>query len=427
VSHTPALVLALVVLAVTLAVAVARPHRIPESLAAVGGAILLLVLGAMSAGAARAALGDLGSTVAFLAALLIIGEGCRRHGVFDLLAHRLGAGARGRPRRLFALAFAAAVGVTVVLGLDATVVLLTPILLATASRLRLSARPSAYACAHLANSASLLLPVSNLTNLLAFHAARVSFIRFAALMALPFAVAVAVEWAALQRFFAAELAAGPQAGGHTVPALDPAGPAPARETRYALVVLTLTLVAFAVSSLPGIAPLWIAVGGAALIALPSVARGGLPVAGAYVRAAQPGFLAFVFGLGVIVRAAADHGLHEAVVDLLPAGSTLPDLLLIATVSAVLANLVNNLPATLILIPVAGALGIGPLLAVLVGVNVGPNLTYGGSLATLLWRRIIHPGAVRVSLAEFTRLGVVSVVPGLALATTAVWASVRLVG
>ncbi len=85
---------------------------------------------------------------------------------------------RGRPRRLLVTTFALASVTTAVLSLDATVVLLTPVLLTTASRLRVAARPHVYACTHLANSASLLLPVSNLTNLLAFAATGLSFAAF---------------------------------------------------------------------------------------------------------------------------------------------------------------------------------------------------------------------------------------------------------
>jgi arsenical pump membrane protein len=79
------------------------------------------------------------------------------------------------------------------------------VVFATATRLQISPTPDVYACAHLANSASLLLPISNLTNLLAFHASGLSFTHFAALMALPTAAAIAVEWLVLNRFFAAEL------------------------------------------------------------------------------------------------------------------------------------------------------------------------------------------------------------------------------
>ena len=96
----------------------------------------------------------------------------------------------------------AAAAVTAVLGLDATVVLLTPAAFAAAAKARLNARPSVYATSHLANSASLLLPISNLTNLLAFRASELSFAGFAARMALPWAVAIAIEWAVLRKVFA---------------------------------------------------------------------------------------------------------------------------------------------------------------------------------------------------------------------------------
>ena len=89
---------------------------------------------------------------------------------------------------------ALAAGVTAVLTLDATVVLLTPVVLRTAQQLRVRRRPHLYACAHLANSGSLLLPVSNLTNLLAFAATGLSFGRFTALMALPWTVACLLDW-----------------------------------------------------------------------------------------------------------------------------------------------------------------------------------------------------------------------------------------
>ena len=97
---------------------------------------------------------------------------------------------------------------TAALSLDATVVLLTPVVFATAARLEARARPHVYACTHLANSASLLLPVSNLTNLLAFAASGLAFGRFAALMAVPWLAAIGVEYAVFGRFFGSDLNTG---------------------------------------------------------------------------------------------------------------------------------------------------------------------------------------------------------------------------
>jgi arsenical pump membrane protein len=98
---------------------------------------------------------------------------------------------------------------------------------------------------------------------------------------------------------------------------------------------------------------------------------------------------------------------------------------VAGISAVLANLVNNLPATLIILPVAASTGPGQVLAMLVGVNIGPNLTYVGSLATLLWRRIAHAHDHETDLGEFTRLGLRTVPLALAASTAALWLALQI--
>ena len=141
-------------------------------------------------------------------------------------------------------------------------------------------------------------------------------------------------------------------------------------------------------------------------------------------AAEPGFLAFVLGLGVIVRAASDSGLATFVGHLLPGGDGFPALLAIAAIAALLANLVNNLPAVLVLLPVAAATGPAAVLATLIGVNVGPNLTYVGSLATLLWRRVLHAEDEAVELREFVTLGALTVPAALVVCTALLWLAAR---
>jgi len=136
---------------------------------------------------------------------------------------------------------------------------------------------------------------------------------------------------------------------------------------------------------------------------------------------------FVLGLGVIVAAASDNGLASGVKDVLPHGASLPDLLLIAVLSAVLANLLNNLPATLVLVPAVASAGHGPVLAALVGVNVGPNLTYVGSLATLLWRRILRAQDTEINLGEFLKLGALTVPMALLASTLLLWCSIEVFG
>ncbi len=361
----------------------------------------------------------LAPTVAFLAALLVLGEGARREGLFAAAGAALTRRSAGSGVRLLAGVFVLATVITAVLGLDATVVLLTPVVLASTVHQRDAARPSLYACAHLANSASLLLPISNLTNLLAFRASGLSFAHFGALMLLPTLAAVGIEWIVLRRSFAPvlERVQAPTAAGAAV------APAEAASPRYALLVVTATLAAFALSSLVSLDPLWVAVAGALAITVPALLRRRTQPA-EVLASLRPGFLLFVLALGAIVQACAQHGLTSAARGVLPTGASLVDLLAITGVSAVLANAVNNLPATLILLPITALAGPGPLLAMLIGVGVGPNLTPTGSLATLLWRRVLSEHGIVPNLREFLRLGVLSAPAAMAAATVLLWVGLK---
>jgi arsenical pump membrane protein len=409
------LALSLVALAATLAVALAQPPWLPEAVVAIVLAAGLVALGAVSVQRARHAVDQLAPTIGFLAALLLLADGCRREGLFQALGNLMARGARDSPRRLLALVFAVASSVTIALGLDPTIVLLTPVVLATATYLRMNPEPDVFATAHLANSASLLLPVSNLTNLLVFNLSGLSFTHFAALMLLPTLAAIAVEWLVLNRYFAAELGR---------PSEHESSATVSHLPRLALAVLAATLVGFLVGSPLGVQPVWIAAAGAVAITVPALVRraeGALDI----VRGLDPSFLGFVLGLGIIVVAASQNGLGAAVRSVLPGGTSFPALLGIAAISALLANLVNNLPAILVVGPVAAASGHAAVAAALVGVNVGPNLTYAGSLATLLWRRILQAEDVDVNLGEFLRLGALTVPASLIASTLLLWSGVQL--
>jgi arsenical pump membrane protein len=329
--------------------------------------------------------------------------------VFAWLGVRLAAASRGRPRRLLVLVFAAAAGTTAVLSLDATVVLLTPVVLATAARVELPERPHVYACGHLSNTASTLLPVSNLTNLLAFAASGLTFLGFTALMVLPWLAGIAVEYLVLRWWFRADLRE------PAPPAAPDVRPAPV----VTLVVLGLTLVGFGLSSPLGVAPVWVASVGALVLAVRALVRQAITPAGVVSALSIP-FSLFVLALGVVVAALGASGLTAALRTVTPDAPTPAGLLAMAAIAAVLANVVNNLPATLVLLDVLGPHpATGLVLAVLLGVNIGPNLTYVGSLATLLWRQVL--GSDRAPrLREFTTLGVLTVPPALAASVLALW-------
>jgi arsenical pump membrane protein len=401
-------------LAISIAFAVARPGGLPEVVVAAPAAAVLVALGIVPPHEAWHTLREIGPTVAFLAGILAFGHLCAEAGVFDYLGEQAARTSRGDARRLLILVVAIAAAVTATLTLDATVVLLTPVALATTGRLRVPVRPHAYACTRLANSGSLLLPVSNLTNLLAFRSSGLSFAHFTALMSVPWLVVVGGEWLALRTFFSADL----RPSDHDVP--DGAGPAP----RYALAVLGATVTMFVVTSSVHIAPAWAALAGCIALLMPRLRRRDVRMT-RLLGEASPGFCLFVLALAVVVDGVTQHGLGNLLTRLMPSGASFAALLGVAFLAALLANLVNNLPATLALTPVvAGHPAV--VAAMLAGVNIGPNATFPGSLATLLWRRQL-PEAAKPSPREFHLLGILTVPVLLVAAVGALWATSRVFG
>jgi arsenical pump membrane protein len=408
--------LALIALAVMILVAVARPFGVPEAVVAVPVVGLLLAVDAVSVAEARHDLRQMAPVVGFLAAVLVLADCAGADGMFRAAGGLLArSAARSASRLLLAGAVLGAV-VTALLSLDTTAVLLTPVVVSTVRATKVPPRPHLYLTTHLANSSSLLLPVSNLTNLLAFAFVPITFPRFAALMVLPWLVATVVDTAGVRLAFGSDLAAKPAAPSQTA----------ARWPVATTVIVAITVVGFPVGSVLGVQPVWVATAGAVVLAVRRLLARRTTVR-AVVGSASLSFCVWVLGLSVVVSAVSDNGLGTVLQRVMPDGSSFWALLGVAAVSAMLANVVNNLPATLLILPVVAAGGVAPALAMLIGVNIGPNLTYVGSLATLLWRRVIADVDGVPTLGDFTLLGLLTVPLGIVGSTVALWLAIKVVG
>ena len=340
----------------------------------------------------------------FLLCITVVAELADRIGVFAVLADQAARLARGSIWRLWVLVVLVAVIATVVLSLDTTAVLLTPVVLAMARQLGLDRALFAYTTVWLANTASLLLPVSNLTNLLALHlvsgtAGFVSIVWPAAL------ACIVVTVAALAVLFRGSLRGRytrvPPAAAHDRPLLH-----------LAVAVCLLLGPAFAlgvdVTVASGVGALILVV--ACTIRAPQYLS---------IRLVPWLMLVGVTVLFVVIQILHDHGLVPILSAAAGSGEGFLGLLRTAGVSAASANLVNNLPAYLALEPVVAGSPVG-LAALLVGVNAGPLITPWASLATLLWAARCRAAGVSVNWRTFAIRGLV-LVPVLLLSSIgALW-------
>lgn len=371
-------------------------------LVAAGGLVAVLT-GAVSTHGAGRVLGRTGPVLLFVLGITVVATLADRAGVFAVAAHRAAVLARGSRWRLWGAVVVLAVACTAVLSLDTTAVLLTPVVLALAVRTRTPAAPFALATVWLASTASLLLPVSNLTNLLAVR--RLGAVDpggFVALAWAPALVGVLVPVAALAWVSRHDLA-----GRYDVRALQAPRAADPLQRRVATGVC-LALPPALVSGVPVEVP--------ALLAATVL----LALAWWRDRARPRGItdlplLVGVLGLFLLAEAATEHGLPALLSSVAGTGESPVDLLRVAAVGAAAANVVDNLPAYAALESVAGSST--RLVALLVGTNLGPLVTPWACLATLLWARACRAAGVPVDWRAFARRGCL-LVPVLVLAAVA---------
>jgi arsenical pump membrane protein len=332
----------------------------------------------------------------FLVSITVVAELSDAAGVFAAAAARAARLARGRVAVLWLLVVVLGVAATVVLSLDTTAVLLTPVVLTLAHRLRLPAAPLAMTTVWLANTASLLLPVSNLTNLLSLHRMQALGVGLAGYLRLTWApalAAVAVTVLVLGALFGRRLRGRFEALPEH-PAAD----------RVLLGIGTAVCVLLGPAFVTGVPVAWPASAAAVVLVAAFAVRN---------RSALRWSLLpwpLVLGVGALfaaVQVANAHGLAALLTGLAGTGNGFLPYLRLASVAAIGANGVDNLPAYLALEPVADDAP-GRLVALLVGVNTGPLVTLWASLATLLWRDRCRAAGIEVTWWRFAGRGLLLV-------------------
>ncbi|WCM91192.1 arsenic transporter [Acidovorax sp. NCPPB 2350] len=403
------------VIAAATAAVIVRPGRVPEAVWAVAGALVLAGFGLLPWGEAWKGVLRGHDVYLFLAGMMLLSEMARREGVFDWLAVQAARRARGSGTRLFAWVFGVGTLVTATLSNDATAVVLTPAVFAVARAVGASPLPYLLICAFVANAASFVLPISNPANLVLWGGGQMpSLPHWLALFGLPSVAAIGMTYAVLRWRVRREIA-------RPVAAEVPAQPlgAGGRLAAAGLAVSAAILVACAWWRVPLGAPTL----GAALFTLVLLRAGCghavLPV----LRSVSWGVLPLVAGLFVFVQALEATGVVGQLARLLGQAAAAAPLAVAPGLGAVLgfgANLVNNLPAGLLAgAALDAAQAAEPLrAAALIGIDLGPNLSITGSLATLLWLSALRREGLEVSAWQFIRHGAWVMPPALlaALAT-----------
>ncbi len=400
-------VIIVVIVAVSIVLMLLRPRGVAEVWWVSAGALLLVALRLVSLRLALHAIREGLDVYLFLIGMMLLSALAEREGVFDWVAARAVGDARGSAVRLFTLIYLTGVAVTMLMSNDATAVVLTPAVLAAVRRARVQPLPYLYACAMVANAASFALPISNPANLVVFRGHMPSLLHWLLAFGLPTLFSITATYLALRIVFRGDLAA-----------TTPIDPRPGEEklttrlsTNGRLVVagLAATVAALLLASARGMDLGWptcllaLAVTGAVSI---QARRSPLPLF-AHISWKTLGLVAALF---VLVDAMIAVGALHWATDELARAAALPPILGTLAISFILGmgnNLVNNLPLGLIAGAATQAAHLRTLMSasVMLGIDMGSNLSVTGSLATILWLIALRREGIEVSPRQYLKVGV----------------------
>jgi arsenical pump membrane protein len=390
---------------------VVRPWNLPEYIWAVGGAVLLVTVGLLPWRDAVAAAGKGTDVYFFLVGMMLLAEVARKEGLFDWLAEQAVKHSRYSASRLFSIVYVVGTLVTIFLSNDATAVVLTPAVYAATRAAKVEPLPYLFVCAFIANAASFVLPISNPANLVVFGARMPTLLEWLHYFLLPSIASIAATFILLRISQRDSLRGGVKSNSDEPIAL----------TRTAAIVaagIGATAVVLLAASAFG-ADLGIPTVLCGAIVATIVLVLGRKSPASVVRDISWSVLPLVAGLFILVEGLNRTGVLSAFAEELKRATTLSPHAASwgsGIISAVASNLINNLPMGLIAATTTQTAQSSPHItgAVLIGVDLGPNLSVTGSLATILWLIALRREGEHVTALRFLRLGILVMPPALVL-------------
>jgi arsenical pump membrane protein len=392
----------------------ARPRGFPEYVWICGGAVLLVAARLLPARAALSAIGEGTDVYLFLTGMMLLAELAREEGVFDWVADVAVRHARRSAGRLFLWVYLVGIAVTALLSNDATAVVLTPAVLAAVRRARVEPRPHLLACAMIANAASFLLPISNPANLVVFRSHLPTLGTWVRMFSLPSVASIVATFLCLRLLMRGSLAG---------EAAEEKQPVKLAMGGYlALAGIAIAAVVLLVCSGLGI-QLGAPTCAAGLLTMGLVALRDHHAPKTAVRQVSWSVLPLVAGLFVIVEGlnrAGLLGLTKAGIQWLSTAHDGIGKFAGGFGIALVSNAMNNLPAGLAAGAALREVAHRGLLAhaVLLGVDLGPNLSVTGSLATILWLIALRREDAEITAWEFLKIGLIAMPVALGLALLA---------
>jgi len=403
--------------AATILLILTRPKQIPEAVWAGSAALLLVVCRLISPGDALAAVGRGTDVYLFLTGMMVLAELARYEGFFDWLAVIAVKIAKGSPSRLFAMVYAVGTIVTIFLSNDATAVVLTPAVLAALKKARAKPLPYLFICAFIANAASFVLPISNPANLVVYGSTMPPLGTWFKSFGPPSLVSITVTFAVLRFAIRKDLKNKIETRVDQVK-LSPAG----KRAAFGIAGAGIALILASAFNIDLGLPTFLG----AIAATGFVTLEDHQAPRAIIKDISWSILPLVAGLFVLVEATNQAGAlawsQRALQQAANAGPAFGSLSAAFGV-ALLSNIANNLPVGLVAASAVHSGAVSNLItnAVLIGVDLGPNLSITGSLATILWLVALRRDAEDISFWQFLKMGLLVMPPALALSVVASWA------